>query len=580
MSTVAPPPPPPPPSAAPAPPSLTATVQSPPDALAKLPVGAKLDALVLAQVSGGKVQVQTSAGPVTLETPLPLGKDSTLSLQVVSRAPVLKLQIVSIDGALAQNAAKAAGQAGAATAGLTSTLLAATKPGPQAATVTGPQVSLSTGSPVIATLLTPGRFVPAPGTINPQQTMAATQGSPTGQTAAQGLASSVVQNLRHVGSHVRSFQLYQGGGTPQAGQSSAQTASGNPRLGPGHQLAGPQGPQSVGNAVAAGASVRITVVSITPPQGGTPGAQQPPQAGTQPLSTGLTLTGTITGTTTGGQAVVQTPAGAIALPGANPPPLGSSVTLQVLAPPQPPGTEANLDPAQIGRTLLKAPSWPAISDAMTDLERTNPTLAGQVSTTILPNISNSNGLAAGLLMFLGALKAGDARAALGDAALRALDRARPGAAGRLDGDMKGLAKAGDDAAQAGDWRAAVVPTVQGHEIQPIRILTRRERNSEDTGDDPEGGNAINRFVVDVTLSQLGRIQLDGNVFGEGKRMDLTIRSERRLPTTMQNDIRSLFANAGSLTGVTGGLSFLADPRTFIEIQDQTDDHGGHFEITV
>ena len=63
-------------------------------------------------------------------------------------------------------------------------------------------------------------------------------------------------------------------------------------------------------------------------------------------------------------------------------------------------------------------------------------------------------------------------------------------------------------------------------------------------------------------------------------MDLVIRSERRLSGDMQNDIRGLFANAGTLTGVKGGLSFLADPRTFIEIADKTDVHGGHFEITV
>ena len=115
--------------------------------------------------------------------------------------------------------------------------------------------------------------------------------------------------------------------------------------------------------------------------------------------------------------------------------------------------------------------------------------------SVLPNVANSNGLAAGILMFLGALKGGDPRAAFGDAALRALDKARPGTTGRLDADMKGLAKVGDDAAQSGDWRAAVVPAAQGQEINPIRILTRRERNPDDTGDDDDGGNAVNRFVV-------------------------------------------------------------------------------------
>lgn len=565
MSTVAPPPQAPPPQAPlAAPPS--GVIDNPPSALSRLAIGAKLDALVLAQLAPGKLQVSTSAGPVLLETPFSAAKGQVLGLQIQARGALLRVQITMVDGQpapttpstqAAQRGAPAAGQAappGATPGGIAT-------PTPAAA---APVVTLTAGSTVTARLLTPATIAAAPSAI-PATTGTGAAAQPTQPASpAAGLAG----RLNQVGGQVRALL----GGAP-----SATPAAPTPATSP---ATGGQSIQATGAAqtVPAGSAVRVTVVSVTPPTGTAP-APQAPQPGPQPITVGQSITGVVTATTATGQAIVQTPVGALALPG-SPPPAGAQVTLQIAQAPQPPAADAAVDPAQAARAHVRAAAWPSVTEAMATLERADPALAQQVATTVLPNLTTGTGLAAGILMFLGALKAGDARAALGDAALRALDKARPGAGARLDGDLKGMARAGDEAQASGDWRATVVPAVAGHEIHPIRLLTRDGGGHGDDEDADDGGI---RFVIDVTFDRLGRIQLDGTVPEGGKRLDLIVRSEHRLPGPMQRDIRGIVADAASLTGLGGGLTFQADPNTFIELADDDtppDAAGGAVGITV
>jgi hypothetical protein len=564
MSTVAPPPQVPPPQAS-APPPPTAVIDTPPAALARLAVGAKLDALVLANLGGGKVQASVGGATVILETPFRAAQGAVLGLQIQARGAVLRVAIVTVDGQAAQTAARpgAPGQAGAAgqpaASGAPPAAGAAAAATPAAS---APVVTLTAGSTVTARLLTPAAApsAPAAATTPPQASAPPSAAAP----AVGGLAAT----LGRLGGQARAL-LGSAGGPPQTpGAPAAPGAAAAGRSAPS-SATGPQGSGGVA-ALPAGSAVRVTVVSVTPPAGAPP-APQAPQPGAQPIIVGQTLSGTVTGTAPGGQAVVQTPAGALALPGA-PPPAGTQVTLQIAAAPQPPPSDPALDPAHLARAQVRAATWPSMADAVATLERADPALAQQVTTAVLPNLSTGTGLAAGILMFLGALKGGDARAAFGDAALRALDKARPGSGARLDGDLKAMARAGDDAQAAGDWRAAVIPAVAGHEIHPIRLLLRRGGDGDEEGDgDGSGDSPGTRFVIDAAFDRLGRVQLDGAVPEGGKRLDLIVRTEHRLPGVMQRDIRSIVADAAALSGLGGGLTFQADPSGFVEIADDGDD---------
>jgi len=80
-------------------------------------------------------------------------------------------------------------------------------------------------------------------------------------------------------------------------------------------------------------------------------------------------------------------------------------------------------------------------------------------------------------------------------------------------------------------------------------------------------------VVDVEMSRLGRLQLDGFVQDGTKRFDLIVRSDDRLPVNVQNGIRSVFEDANETTGVTGGLAFQSAPANFVGTDAKADDGG-------
>ncbi|MHC8509096.1 MAG: hypothetical protein ACYYKD_06810 [Rhodospirillales bacterium] len=536
-------------SSAPAPQTTAQAAETPPDALLRLAAGARVRAVVTSLPQQGQIEVQTQAGTVKLETPLPLSRGAVLMLQVIAREPVLRFNVLSVDGTPAQAFAQRAAQ----TPGAGAPAQAATQ-----ITLSGSGAPLSPGLTLTATLLTPGRFIAAPG-------------------LAAG-AAGAAPGAGHIGGHVRAFNLF-GGAGQSPGQSTGQ--GGASPAGAAVRGGGPAGAGGAGGVhgqpkfAAAGSALRVTIASVTAPAPGSAPPAQPPFSGGVPFSAGLTLTGAVTGQTRAGHAIVQTQAGAVTLPASPPPMAGSQVRFTVLSPPEPPLNSADVGAA---RALLRAPAWPSFTDAMQALERADPALARQLAAAVLPNPAQGGGFAAGILSFLGALKTGDIRAALGDAAMRAVERARPAAAARLDGDVRGLSRAADDPAVSGDWRAAAIPAMLGHEIQPIRILTRRRGGDDDEdaedGPDDTGG----RFVVDVTLSRMGRVQLDGTTSDGGAHLDLIVRTERRLPGSMQSDIRELFTGAGALTGLWGGLTFQSGPGAFVEFSDDDGAPGAHLGV--
>jgi hypothetical protein len=170
-------------------------------------------------------------------------------------------------------------------------------------------------------------------------------------------------------------------------------------------------------------------------------------------------------------------------------------------------------------------------------------------------------LAAQMLFFMTALQRGDLRAWLGDAARGALERAGRGTTvSKLAGELK---RAADDAsaprstAAAGEWRGQTIPLSNGAAIQPIQLFVHRANPDESGGEHDQTGGKPTRFVLDLELSQLGRIQLDG--FAQPPRFDLILRTSQPLSDAVRTDIRQLFADQMSARGLAGAVSFQVAP---------------------
>ena len=97
-------------------------------------------------------------------------------------------------------------------------------------------------------------------------------------------------------------------------------------------------------------------------------------------------------------------------------------------------------------------------------------------------------------------------------------------------------------------------------------------------DDEESPRSGTQFILDVELTLMGRVQLDGIFEEDRKRFDLVIRSQQQMQETVQNDIRAIFKDAQELTGTNGGLRFQAAPPKFVDVTDAN--AGGEVHLVV
>ena len=92
-------------------------------------------------------------------------------------------------------------------------------------------------------------------------------------------------------------------------------------------------------------------------------------------------------------------------------------------------------------------------------------------------------------------------------------------------------------------------------MQQVRLFVKRDRKNQPGS--PQEKSEDTRFVLEVDLSQLGELQLDGFVRTQPREVqfDMVIRSLLPLSKEIQQDILSIYDASGAIAGFRGGLSF-------------------------
>ena len=312
-----------------------------------------------------------------------------------------------------------------------------------------------------------------------------------------------------------------------------------------------------------GTPVEVRVIALpTQPQPATPAATPAPATTPPPVQPPLpqggaaTLPATVAGTTNTGQPILTTDRGVLVLNTRVPLPPGTQVAVSLPAPP--PAAEQPFD-------ALRGRDWPALQDALDVLARTDPAGARTLANAILPQVNPR--LAATLLAFAGHVKKGDARSWLGEPAAQALESlGRRELVEKLGEDFKQLAQQASEPLP-GDWRAYSIPFSDGTELSRINLYVRHPDAEEvdEDGENAAGSSArANRFLIDLTLSRLGELQLDGLV--RHRRFDLILRTHLPLPPEMRREIGRIFHDSVEALGMTGGVSFQAGTQGWVAVQ--------------
>jgi hypothetical protein len=117
------------------------------------------------------------------------------------------------------------------------------------------------------------------------------------------------------------------------------------------------------------------------------------------------------------------------------------------------------------------------------------------------------------------------------------------------------------AAAASDWRSLSLPLLPDGQLSRLAVHTRRE--GEDGSQGQQNGARHNqRFVVEVELSRLGPLVLDGLIARE--RFTLTVRSQHSLPVALRQEITQVFGTSIDAIGWKGQISFTSAAEIWLQ----------------
>jgi hypothetical protein len=291
------------------------------------------------------------------------------------------------------------------------------------------------------------------------------------------------------------------------------------------------------------------------------------------LLSGQIVTATVLGSEPTGEALLQTPAGVVRLQPGTVVPSGSVLTLQIVqtTPPSFSTLNSALNPSQ---SLPNAPApmkelaqqWTSLQQVYALLAERFALLGVDYIPVGLPGVAAENtqpgqatlvpqSMTTGLLLFLASLRGGDFRNWLGrDNAGWLEDQGHANLVKRAEKEFASIAQNYAEA-KPGQWQSLFFPVAVENHIQQVRMFLKRDRKQG--GSQQEKTSEDTRFVIEVDLSHLGEMQIDGFVRKLEKdiNFDMIIRSLTPIPKEFQDDILRIYTATGAITGYRGSLVF-------------------------
>lgn len=182
------------------------------------------------------------------------------------------------------------------------------------------------------------------------------------------------------------------------------------------------------------------------------------------------------------------------------------------------------------------------------------------------NLPQPNQMLPGTLLFmLSALSQGDFKDWLGKSTLEKLSKTDSlGLLEKLAGELAQNSGVARDTT-VGEWKSLAVPFYDSEQYQLLRFYVRNDKQQgqqkEQSGNRPTSPQT--RFLIEISLSRLGAMQVDG--LAQTKKLDLVMRSERPLPPTLPNELRSLYITTLEAIDFTGSIRFQTGRQNWIHM---------------
>jgi hypothetical protein len=310
-------------------------------------------------------------------------------------------------------------------------------------------------------------------------------------------------------------------------------------------------------AYAAYARTTGTPTPLVAPPVSTPVPTATPTA-PQPLILGQIFTAPVIAIEPTGEPLIQTPAGIVRLQGTQLP-QAAQVTLEVLPPQIPMAPALPLPPAPLPEL---AKQWTSLQQITTLLATHTDAPSPPWFAPLAPSANTPTGsqeISSGLMVFVTALRGGNFSNWLGDDTVEWLQKnGHVPLVKKAEAEFTTLVRAfTEPTAQTNQWQSLFFPVAVDGQWQQVRMFLKRDRkqNKKMQGNHEDD----TRFIVEMSLTQLGELQLDGLVRRTAKQVefDLFIRSLSPLEAAIQHDIQRIYSDMAAITGYRGQLAFQA-----------------------
>jgi hypothetical protein len=204
---------------------------------------------------------------------------------------------------------------------------------------------------------------------------------------------------------------------------------------------------------------------------------------------------------------------------------------------------------------LLSTSWPALEEALQISNAIAPDAAAALRGTI-PSPTSPARLVPTVLFFLAALRMGNLEGWLGERNMDTLKQSgRRDVISRLTSDFRGIARQAQEVL-SGDWRGISLPLLDRDDIDMIQFFTRQqhvedEDENTESKDGERGDGKATRFLLNLRLSRLGDVQIDGFLRHQ-QTLDVFLRTRTPLPADTRQDILRAFHDGLEQAGLSGG----------------------------
>ncbi len=117
-----------------------------------------------------------------------------------------------------------------------------------------------------------------------------------------------------------------------------------------------------------------------------------------------------------------------------------------------------------------------------------------------------------------------------------------------------------------EWRSWNIPLLNEGVMDSLRFYVRQDQNKDSKNKKLQDTPLYTRFVISLSASQLGHMQIDG--LSQPKKLDIILRSEKKLPKDLINELRQASHKIYEATGLTGSIHFQEHGNNWVHFNEE------------